>query len=236
MKTKFLIFLTVFSIAAMAQENKLVWDYPVKPGSKEWAAFNSGQEMVDACQIPEKVLSKLTTQELAAICLNYPLFFDYTASNEERTGIKYIIESFNGLKELSKRKDGTIELIKIYNEFPVLTTVQLPSSKDFDTPYKLPFLELLIADDVFIKQLNDEQLWNLRKIVLKKYVEKAEHTDVYSLHNIKKTFLLGAVVLDKQSYPSISEKNKSVIKQFISTYDRLQDAVYTEISKIIIDL
>ena len=35
------------------------YDFPVKPGTKEWAAFTTHEEMVDACQIPESILHNI---------------------------------------------------------------------------------------------------------------------------------------------------------------------------------
>lgn len=56
-----------------AQEKKIAWDYPVKTGSKEWAKFESNKEKVDACQIPENILSVISTEDLLELILKYPL-------------------------------------------------------------------------------------------------------------------------------------------------------------------
>jgi len=53
----------------------LVWDYPAKLCTEEWAQFSAFQEMIDACLIPEDVLSLLSTEELLDVCLQYPLLF-----------------------------------------------------------------------------------------------------------------------------------------------------------------
>jgi carbonic anhydrase len=87
MKAKIVIFSLFFSLFAMAQEKKKVWDYPVKPGTKEWATFETGEQMFNACQIPLDILNTISTKELVTICLNYPLFNDYVAFNNEREGI-----------------------------------------------------------------------------------------------------------------------------------------------------
>jgi carbonic anhydrase len=69
MKNLLIIFgFFIVSFAAMAQEKKVAWDYPVKPGSEEWAAFTTGLQMQKVCQIPENILEQLSTNELVVIC------------------------------------------------------------------------------------------------------------------------------------------------------------------------
>jgi hypothetical protein len=238
MKHKILIY-TVLSLATYALNaqnvtgKKVIWDYPVKPGTAEWAAFTSGQQMLDACQIPQKILQTLGTEDLAGICMNYPLSSEYLASNDERKGISAMIGNFNGLKELSRRSDGAKELMRIYRDFPVFAhTVQI-TQKNYDDVYKLPFLELLLSNDVFIHQLSGEELIELRDIVRIKYANKANNSNVYSLYNVKRTFLLGAVVIDRQKDKTRSVEQQDVVRNFIEKYKTADAALLTEFSKLI---
>ena len=80
------------------------WDYPVKPGTPQWAAFTTKKEKVDACQIPDGVLNSLTTKELVEICLNYPLFGDIMFYDNLQDGFRNNVAiSFNGIRELLRR-------------------------------------------------------------------------------------------------------------------------------------
>ncbi len=81
-----LITLLFLSISTFAQQQtNTPYDFPVKPGSEQWAAFTTGQQMVDACQIPEDVLSQLSTEALAETCMNYPLYSNiYLPITKER--------------------------------------------------------------------------------------------------------------------------------------------------------
>ena len=47
--------------------------YPIIPGTESWNALRNHQQMVDACQIPEDVISKMTTSELNETIIAYPL-------------------------------------------------------------------------------------------------------------------------------------------------------------------
>ena len=192
--------------------------------------------MVDACQIPSDILENVNDKQLAEICFNYPLFHDYTSVNDQRKGISRMIEMFNGLKELSKRKDGAQELVYIYERYPVLSEIPKEDSKDYFMPIKLPFLELLQSDDNFIKQLDDQALTSLGKIVLDKYERKLENSHIYSLHNISKTFLLGAVILLNQNIKSLSPEQKAIVKRYIDNCSNHEPALFTEISKLLSEL
>ncbi|MCL1933189.1 MAG: hypothetical protein FWF53_05215 [Candidatus Azobacteroides sp.] len=93
----------------------LVWDYPVKPGTEEWKNFHSNEEMVEACQIPEDILSSLSTKDLTEICLRYPLLNDVFAFNSLSKGADKLFNDFNGIRELFKRKEAPEELLRHYN-------------------------------------------------------------------------------------------------------------------------
>lgn len=214
-------------------EVTLPWEYPVKPGMEQWASFTTGQQMVDALQIPLSILPDLSTNDLVKICMNYPLFIDYLADNNHRRGISYMIEIFNGFKELSLRMDGVHELIRSYIEFPVLDDLPDENSKDYYMPYKLPFLEIFLADDSFINQLDSQMASELEQSVLVKYTKKLEYANVYSLFNVRHTMLLWAVVTDKHNPSAKTPAQLEVVKRFIENYNAEDgDNLLTEISLI----
>ena len=99
----------------VASTMKLPWDYPMKPDMEVWKKFKSNKDMIDACQIPKAILSSLTTKELTAICIQYPLLISMFAFNIPDYGIDAIFNEFNGIRELFKRKDVSKELLSLYN-------------------------------------------------------------------------------------------------------------------------
>ena len=236
MKKILFSFLIFLSFVIYAQE-KIVWDYPIKPGTKEWATFEMGEQMFNACQIPLDILSTIGTKELVMVCLNYPLFNDYVAFNDEREGVNVIIKNFNGLWELSKRQDGVKELMRVYADFPVLSQVQNDvASKDYHIPYKLSFLELVLSDNIFLSQVDNDELEEFRKIAVNKYADKLQNANVYSLFNVKKTMLLAVSIMKKQNKVGKSIEKQAVMNTFIENYNHLDSNTLTEISKIIVEL
>lgn len=65
----------------------------------QWDAFDTYQQKVDACQIPDSLLPLLPTAELVQICMEYPLLMDAYAFDTLVKGMKEVINRFNGLKE-----------------------------------------------------------------------------------------------------------------------------------------
>ena len=221
--------LCLLACVANAQtEKKPVWDFP---GKEERASLKNRKEMMEAYQIPQEVLNTLSTKDLAEICFNYPLYFEFTAFNDERKGISLMIERFNGLKELSNRKDGARELINIYQTLPVFDeNRQIIPDKQYPMLLKFDYLELLLSDDAFAKQMDEQTATALGKIVLDKYEGKLEHIHAYGIHGIRNSFLLGAIVLEKSSR---SAEQQAAVKQFINNYRHANPDMLTEISKII---
>ena len=92
------------------------WDYPVKPGMEEWKQFQSNEEMVRACQIPENLFPCLSTEELTDLCLQYPLILDFYAFGDINNGVDKLFSDFNGIRELYKKKEVLNSLLNRYDE------------------------------------------------------------------------------------------------------------------------
>ena len=210
----------------LTRSGKIGWTYPIRPGMAEWRQFTTGRQMWEACQIPQNILETLSTEELAEICFDFPLYFNYTAFDNERLGINYVINNFNGLKELSKRNDGAKELVNIYKRCPVS-----PRDENFAI-FKPSYLELLLSNDAFIKQLDDRMYDELEKIVLEKYMGKLENPQVYGLYSINHTFLLGAVVI-VNSNSAKKFVQQGTARRFIDNYNKYDPQLLSEISRII---
>ena len=228
--------LTFLTLSLTAQvKSDLAYNFPIKPSSIEWKSLSSSKDMLEVCQIPDSILKNISTKALAETCLNYPLFFEYTASNNERSAMEVMIQNFNGLKELSQRDDGMIELMKLYQELPIRkeSTSKIQAN---DVPYKTMYIELLLADKNFVGKANYSELQELKKILLNKYEEKLSNSDIHSLYSIRKTLLLGAIVYLKQdSLKTTKKTNTGVIESFIKHHNSADSNELYAVSKIIME-
>jgi len=101
------------------------YHYPIVPGTQEWIQLESRPEMLEACQIPKKILDKLSTDALLQTILEYPflsemtLFYMTPEESNSEAGFWFITDSFNGLQEFLSRKDALSALEK-YQSFNAL--------------------------------------------------------------------------------------------------------------------
>ena len=105
--------LSVPAFAASDEDKSIadtIYQYPVTPGMDAWRTFQSFDEMIDACQIPNNILTQMSTEALIESVLDYPLASIIFAYDTPAEGIKKISSYFNGLQELEKR-DDSIELM-----------------------------------------------------------------------------------------------------------------------------
>jgi len=235
MKRTFLMITFCLAVGLLnAQTAKTTWDYPVKPGMEQWKEFQTGQEMLDACQIPAEILSNLTTDDLVEICINYPLAFDYLAFNDEREAIHFMIENFNGLKELSKRTDGTSKLVKAYKNMSFSKDAVTRTLNKRHSSLMFGYLELLLVDDLFINKLSTGELNELKSISLEKYDLKLSNPDNFGLLSIKRSFLINSVVIMRNK-ASLNKSEDVAIQDFIVNYQNIPPEKLEYISKLIVE-
>ena len=95
-----------------------LWDYPIKQNTEEWEQFQgSYEEMVQLLQIPENILSSLSTEDLTDICLRYPQNAYAMIYQNINYGFDRLISEFNGYTELYNRNDVEVYLLKKYLEY-----------------------------------------------------------------------------------------------------------------------
>lgn len=143
-----------FSERIFPDENALSWDFPVKPGSEKWKTFQTGMEMVEACQIPKSVLSGLSTEELLLICLKYPLLFDIGAFNFFSDGYAAYENNFNGIREFYHRSDAAVVIYSYYKQLN-LEDAKIYSSIFF--VFRVSVVEYVLSAPLVISKYSTKQ-------------------------------------------------------------------------------
>jgi hypothetical protein len=194
-----------------------------------WKTFKNLEEMFAACQLPEDYLKQVSTENLIATCMNYPLFFIYSAYNNELDGINVIMDNFNGFDELKKRDAAAEKIIDCYAAMEVETGNAVVPVKN--SILHLGFLELLIASEKIPDMFSEQNAAKLEKAMSFRYQEKLRHPDVYSIFSVKKSLLLGAEVSLQRN--TASNKDRELLRNFVKTGGNVDSQVYTEVSKVI---
>ena len=123
------------------------YNYPIYPGMDEWSKFNTGQQMVEACQIPKEIVSQMSTQALVQAIWEHPLLWEIFHRFQYQSDFESIFFDNNAYMELTKHADaGSILLKRLELAIPLAPA---PRSETH-------LLELLISQPIFLSQLNND--------------------------------------------------------------------------------
>jgi hypothetical protein len=185
-----LLFTSLLTVQAIeGQTTESAWNYPAQPGTTEWSKLKTKKEKIDVCQIPDQKLAKMSTDTLIKTCFSHPLLPDIFFYDNLKVGFESKLSTFNGFKELLLRKDVGTSLIKFYKKMePNLSNK--PDLGDPNSTFKFVFVELLLAHPSLIVNLTENQKKEILKETLKKYNDKKENPEVYSILNRKTSLLI----------------------------------------------
>ncbi len=210
---------------AAAQQINEPFNFPVKPGTKEWAVLKTERDRFNAMQIPGDLLSNMTTHALVGSCLNFPAFGYITAYDNIQAGYIVLASKFNGLTELSKRNDAGKSLIEFY---------QIAGNKGFEPvqtnldqlfwSIKLTWIELVLAQDNVIASMDKENKMCLLSIAQEKYNMKQLNVDFGNSFQ-STAFLIGRLLhsLNLPDFESEYTQN-SALRDFLIT-SKLTDKI-----------
>lgn len=182
MRTVIFIYLMFFSFELYAQEKKMVWDYPVKPGMEEWKKFRSGEEMVNACQIPEDILDSMTTEELADLCLRYPLIKYIFAFDNLNNGLNKLFSDFNGIREFYRKRDVSNSLLNRYSQQIQAFSLLDEKSTDYEKGkfiVTVSLLEVLLSRSIEKNNATKEKSKEVLQALVAGYEEKIKYADYF---------------------------------------------------------
>ena len=202
------LFFVLIFYSLSGQESKITWDYPVKPGSEKWKSLKSHMEMVEICQIPEDIILKLSTKDLAKICLDYPLFCTMTAFNNMQRGFEQVSTEFNGFQELYQRKDLGKELLLLYHEInPEDVGLRSTNLEKGRFKFRIFYLEFMLAQNSLHINLSQSEL---KELLVESYQKaKQKQKAKYSIFQIQISYLVMARLLDFVKYEKFIEKYKN---------------------------
>ena len=118
--------------------------YEVTTDDSEWASFNSLDEMLNICQVDEKKLESMTTDEVLVAVLDFPLVVNLFLYNTEE----------EGRKQLELQSDAYTELLKRKDRYQVLSSRYLAKSartKNIDNLDDM-VIEVLMRDKEILKK------------------------------------------------------------------------------------
>ena len=186
---------------------KSCWDYPIKPDMPEWTEFKSLNEKVAACQIPDSILSRLSTECLTKVCLQYPLLYDIFAFSSYPAGFDRIFYEFNGIRELFEKEKAPVELLKHYNgkilDMSILDNSTTPNLEKGYFIMSISALEVLLYGYSQKVDAARESYIEILRCLTVGYEKKLEYTDYFKGSGFASNFFARANIIVKINPESI---------------------------------
>jgi hypothetical protein len=192
------------------------YNYPVYPGMPEWAEFKTVEEMIAACQIPENILHRMSTQAVIQAIWEYPFLINVVHRYQYQMDFDATFLGNNAYIELTKRTDAgraLLERLIIVN--PVLS----------EERFEPKALEILISQNEFLSQLNDKEKKKIIETTLKNDDLRQQNTEFTNLFRATAWLLIGKTLINADYAPFIEEIN---INDLLNGFIYNTDCVYIE--------
>lgn len=172
------------------------YDFPVWPGTKAWANHQSPLEATD---IPREVLKKMSTDDLLATIMDYPLRFNFIVYNDQPTAFKNLLK-ISLFQEFFSRQDATVKIIDFYESLdPEAPKSDWGLVKIGDYCTTFSYLEMLLLSPELFDKLTHEQDIILLQQMLSKAAKMDLHPEFYGNMNgvftTHQAFLAGKILL-----------------------------------------
>lgn len=229
MKKLLLIIGCVISILANGQQTQRPYDFPVKPGTDQWAKLNSSEEMDKVCIIPEKVLDTISTIALLYTCLDYPRLIDIYLANDLQKGFEFYSYHFNGLSAVLKRPDLRQALFYLYTNLDIQKKTMEGYYGEL-SDFKIGFFELIIAQEKVLQGYNDEERDKFLTMAIKN-LEKRKESGESIFRQTTSALIISRILRFRKIDLSEKDKNGNDIFELFNNSAKVSDT--TVIDKIL---
>lgn len=90
------------------------YEYPVTTDSQQWSSFTTTSQMFSACEVPEDIVEKMSTEALLQTVLDYPMLITVLVQNDQAAKYDMLLEYNAAFRELITRQDAEDVIAKQY--------------------------------------------------------------------------------------------------------------------------
>lgn len=182
-----------------------------------WLNYNSYEEKLMACQIPELILDEMCTYDLVRTCLvNYPFLLDLTVFNNIQYGFDKFKNAFNGIRELIIRCDGCIEIIDHYKN--ISQSIHPDSTFTFKASWGVYYTEIFLSQPVFLGSLSKKDRIDLFKLAIEIRARKLDDKRHGTASAGSTNWILSRIMIFENYIPFLNEIDKNQnLKSFVET-------------------
>lgn len=215
MKKLLLVCSCFLSVLVVAQVTEKPYEFPVKPGTEQWAKLTTSDQKDEVCVIPDQVLGTLSTKALLLTCLNYPRIIDFFSTNNLQSAFDFYSNHFNGLKELLNRADLGKVLLNYYPEIDIQNYI-FYGDNGKPSFVQIAFFELLLAQEKIIKNFDNTERSEILLVAINNLeIRKSKNESIG--RQVTTGLIISRVlsVLNNKSIENIADKE--VLNAFISS-------------------
>ncbi len=175
------------------------YQYPVTPYDKEWGSYGKKEERYVACQIPQKILDELSTEELLELVLDCPLTVNMYLYDGIKDGVKKMAQYLNGMDELLGREDCLSVVHQYYAKYNIPEKQQL----DYEEllPGNNPDYYTIVDDEKLMRKAEKDANVMIALNLCEAIIEIASDKNIISMEEKQ---AVAKTILQKEK-----EKNKS---------------------------
>ena len=179
--------------------------------SKIWTTVISMEDKFHACEIPEEVLKRMTTDALVRTLLKYPLNVIFSAYDNHLDAIELIFKNSALHRELASRDDAAEVLLQFFTRTSIDKSIKksIQNKSDFDLTYVNEiFFEYFLASRLIPDLYNEENEPLLRDIALRKIHERRADTKTFSEVSVQPLIMILGEDPDEQSDGTADSANE----------------------------
>jgi hypothetical protein len=212
--------------------------YPIRPGTADWKALQSHNEMVQVTQVDESLLASMSDEGLVRTVLSYPLLGDVLAYNSPQQGFDAIRSQFGGLRALLEREGAAEVLLRRYQkidaaDIPAVLSLEEQGRRARD----LSYVELLLAQPEILAGMDDSLLDELLLETLVKREQKLKRLEVYGFAGLERAAFTAVRALERAQPGPTRNKGSQTMNVFLETGGpaslEVLDSVFARTEKVV---
>lgn len=129
------------------------------------------EDKMKACQIPDDLIDRMSTEALIESCINHPLFLTVLVSGENlyQSSFDNFKDYCSAIQKLLQRKDLADSLFKVYSQTAIITDYNYREDMNYNEFFRTSFLELLLAQPEVRQNASDKTMSLIEQEVAYKY-------------------------------------------------------------------
>ncbi|MCD4650498.1 MAG: hypothetical protein K8S56_01745 [Candidatus Cloacimonetes bacterium] len=198
MKISILTIILLLCISNMVAEYTITepYEFPIEYKSKRWGELRRARKLIEVYQIPQDIMSEMTTIAILETLLGCPYVDDCLGYENLEGCFSSMMSRLNMFDELTKREDFKETLIKEYlskckEPKPLKDSVdKFGIRHTYRSFIKIFGSELLLAQPIIQEQLLENEKLELYDIINDRFNAQPSLDNSYSV-NTRGTFILG---------------------------------------------